>query len=278
MAKLTFLGKTFPTRALTGVSFALVLLLFFTLDKLKLAINQTLSCAIAAALAFAVCFIVKQSSMVTSSYGHIDFAISFVVSFVFFYGILHTCSINTKRNRFSRPLLHKFSKSIFPLSVSIVILLSGIFVNPCVIGIGNFDNKDSLNTIKENNLSNDVWASVNSNVLLGNAPIVIGAKSINSCNIYPNIDLWSKIDPRKTNQWIYNRYAHIVINLDNIEQPVFELIQSDYFKVTINSSTLKQLGVTKIVSQQNDLEKYSNKDTKLKLLDTSGNIYIYSLV
>ncbi|HEM5084111.1 TPA: hypothetical protein U1218_002223, partial [Streptococcus suis] len=66
---------------------------------------------------------------------------------------------------------------------------------------------------------------------LTNIPLVAGAPTLNSTNAYPNLELWKSLDTNGQYDEIYNRYAHVIIELTNSEETVFELLHPDAFKV-----------------------------------------------
>ncbi|HEM5148857.1 TPA: hypothetical protein U1262_002194, partial [Streptococcus suis] len=83
---------------------------------------------------------------------------------------------------------------------------------------------------------------------LTNIPLVAGAPTLNSTNAYPNLELWKSLDTNGQYDEIYNRYAHVIIELTNSEETVFELLHPDAFKVQLPITKLKDLNVTYFVS------------------------------
>ena len=52
-----------------------------------------------------------------------------------------------------------------------------------------------------------IWIVENAGYPLINIPVLAGAPTINSTNVYPNLEHWSQLDPEGSNEEIYNRYA-----------------------------------------------------------------------
>ena len=75
---------------------------------------------------------------------------------------------------------------------------------------------------------------------------VAGAKTVNSTNVYPALDVWSEIAPDQ--EEIYNRYAHISVSITK-EKTSFELIQPDFIKLNIKFKDLRKIGVGYMVTQ-----------------------------
>ena len=75
-----------------------------------------------------------------------------------------------------------------------------------------------------------------------------GLKTINSVNVYPNIELWKRIDKDGKYEDVYNRYAHIQMYIDNTTKLAeFSLQRPDSFCVKITEDDLKALGIKYVV-------------------------------
>lgn len=108
----------------------------------------------------------------------------------------------------------------------------------------------------------------------GNFLIACGAPTVNSVNYVPNMKLWEKLDPTGEQEEVYNRYAHIVVTL-NEKDTNMSLRQADVIDLSLSKDDLEKLDITYL---------YSNK----KLTDTDSvhfeklyhnkNAYIYQAV
>ncbi|MBM7710564.1 DUF7657 domain-containing protein [Enterococcus xiangfangensis] len=150
-------------------------------------------------------------------------------------------------------LLFKLKKT-FLIAMSVVVLASGIFVNPVVHGTGAIDKKvlaEEIIKIK-NEDPNAVWLSEGD---LYNFPPALGVKTINSVRFYPDMKLWHKIDPKRKNEKIYNRYAHTRAFI-TADKTKFHLDRPDNFTVNINFTDCKKLGVQYVISNR-PLEDYN---------------------
>lgn len=130
-------------------------------------------------------------------------------------------------------------KSFLIISVGIV-FVAGMFVNSLDRGLDIIYN---LEIIKKNSAINEsengLWI-VDSIFPLNNIPLMAGAPTINTTNVYPNLERWHLLDPDKSEEEIYNRYAHISVSIvDDETEITFELIYLDQFKVNLNVSDLK---------------------------------------
>ena len=168
-------------------------------------------------------------------------------------------------------------KNVFLISSSLFVILSSIYINPIQKGLDVIYASDLYKSIKEiSSEDNGLWVSTIG--YLCNFPIIAGAPTINSVNTYPNIKLWKVLDPELKYKDIYNRYAHINVNIlnnngSNINK--FYLIQNDMFDINLTLDDLKKINTKYILSDIN-LEKY-NSSENIKLLKHINNYYIYEL-
>lgn len=165
------------------------------------------------------------------------------------------------------------------LKYILAILLIGIstsniiFVNPVNKGIKVLTEKKlskKINQIIKKDSSN--WIALNS-IELPNYVLANGGKVINSTNIYPNLELWNKLDKEKKYEDIYNRYAHIEIILTE-DKTSFELIQGDYFKCLLNPKDFDKIDFKYIIIQK---EIDSNFKEYVHEIYQNDNIWIYEV-
>ena len=150
-------------------------------------------------------------------------------------------------------LLYKLNKA-FILAMTLLVLVSGIFVNPIVKGTGAIDKKtlaEEIVKIKKED-PNATWLAEDN---LYNFAPALGVKTINSVRFYPDMKLWHKIDPKHKNEKIYNRYAHV--RAFAVAEPTrYHLDRPDNFTVYLNFADCKKLGFKYIISKR-PLEDYN---------------------
>ena len=81
------------------------------------------------------------------------------------------------------------------------------------------------------------------NNVYANYALANDARIINSTNYYPNFNNWNLLDTNGKYKDIYNRYAHISINLTD-EETSFSLIQTDAFLINLNYNDMCKLKPT----------------------------------
>lgn len=165
-----------------------------------------------------------------------------------------------------------FNKKIFIEILLILTIISGLTINPINFGIRAMEETDiskSIRMINQNDSGN--WMTVE-DLWIAKYITAQGVVCLNSLNFPPNIELWEKIDKDKEYGDVYNRYAHIMVELsEEKNKEKFELIQPDVFKVKVSMEDLKNLNVSYLVS------KTKLDIGKIESYDKNDNIYIYKL-
>ena len=170
----------------------------------------------------------------------------------------------------------KNKRNEFILSILLIIigLTNILLVNPVNVGTSILHKKETAKTIKEivKKDKDAKWLSLNS-IYIGNYALSNGARVINSTNIYPNLDLWKKLDHDNKYEDIYNRYSHIKLNLTE-EETSFSLVQNDYMEINMNYSELEKINIKYLLSNKkiNIPDDYLDK---INLVNRHDNIYIY---
>jgi len=140
-------------------------------------------------------------------------------------------------------------EKLFVSCIVIYISVAGLTVNPISRGLDAIYNKaitQKILSLKERDP--DAKWMVNNSPQLGNFLVALGVKSFNSVHYYPDLKTWDLLDPGKSYFQIYNRYAHVQVQLTN-EQTYFKLVQKDYFILFLNINDLKKTGVKYILSR-----------------------------
>ena len=165
------------------------------------------------------------------------------------------------------------NKNIVFVLISILIsIMTGMFVNPIIKGLNIvYDKPLSHEVVKLNNLEPGKWLVLGS-TSIPNYIAIQGVSVINTVNNYPSLERMSSIDPDNKYEQIYNRYAHISVNLTE-EQTNFVLVQPDFYILNLNFDDVYKLDVKYIVSEA----KINYKNLKLIEKYNEDGIYIYSL-
>lgn len=112
---------------------------------------------------------------------------------------------------------------------------------------------------------------------VNNLALMAGAPIINSTNVYPNLERWQQLDPDGSNEDIYNRYAHISINLsDEKNEEIFILESPDLFRVNLKIADLKTLEIDYILTKRN-LSMFSEEEIIFRELANENGFRIYEI-
>ena len=132
-----------------------------------------------------------------------------------------------------------------------IILVSGLTVNPIVIGSSAISNHKIYNVIQDIvKKDNTNWLALNS-TYEQNFLLASGAKCINAVNFYPDYGKWLLVDKYKSNDKVYNRYAHLRINL-GVKRDFSNEIAPDAAEITITYNDLKKWKVKYILVENNN--------------------------
>lgn len=154
----------------------------------------------------------------------------------------------------------------------IFIVFSSLLVNPIRIGLGFIKDNEFLQCISAINNERKIWIIEGVDYPVNNILTLAGVRTLNSTNVYPNLEVWHKVDPARKYEEIYNRYAHIRIDLSN-QETSFKLLYVDAMSVSLSVDDLKILEIEYICSKNNIMElnteqtkfieKYSYEDYKI---------------
>lgn len=154
-------------------------------------------------------------------------------------GLLFVVVVSYRRNK----VLHMTTASIFVLCAvtSLTVLpfsksLDAIYSKPISIHIQGIVETDP----------DAKWLSLNNQIDCG-LLVANGAPTINSVQVIPNIELWEKLDPHNQYEEIYNRYAHLTVEISE-EDTKPELAFLDHIILKLNPADLKKTGAQYILS------------------------------
>lgn len=260
LAKVTLLSFTTGARAYAGVGLINILLLVRSLSITDMKMKKSIALIISLALS---CVVVKLAMIDFSSYLNSTtiISLSILILLALFYMIFR----------------NKGFKGIFATILCVVMLFMGALVNPVRHGTGIIFESELTKKIQEI-AKNDsgLWITEDLGLPMINYPMMVGAPTINSTNVYPVLDRWAKLDTEGVNEEIYNRYAHITIKINNTSNTEFTLLGADAFTVNLNVNDMNKLDIKYILSR-NDLEDMSNDNVKINKLYEVNDYKIYEV-
>lgn len=156
-----------------------------------------------------------------------------------------------------------------------IIIISGALVNPINHGIDAMTNGELLGQIRQIEAKDPQtkWATDDS-LVLGQLLVANGVRVFNSVQYYPDLPMWHSLDPNKHYEDIYNRYAHVMLDLTD-KSTSFKIIGADVFEVYLDVSDLNKAGIKYILSQK-DLSQFGSI-LKEVFREPNKNFYIYKV-
>lgn len=170
---------------------------------------------------------------------------------------------------------------LFFLLCTMVSMAAGMTVNPVHRGLTVIYDNDlykEIERIVDEESEDALWMVCNTTYSMGNFPIMAGAHTINSTNVYPDLERWQSIDTTGENDEIYNRYAHIwarTVNSD-FDGDTFELVYADMFQLNITPEMMRKLDV-KYVLSGTQLESLDTDEITFENMYWWNGFYIYRL-
>ncbi|MBO4400813.1 MAG: hypothetical protein J5809_03095 [Selenomonadaceae bacterium] len=256
LAKATLLSKTTPTRTLAAIDFAQLAMVFRGLSvteiKLPRPARTVLSVAIAALTTYCVWYFISEWLVPWRLILIFAFAAATVYLFVSF----------EIRRRLE--------------ILCAMMLVIGATVNPINSGVDAVYEMPVGKKIAEvvQREGKSLWIVEGKSVVLNDFPIMFGAPTINSVNVYPVLERWRKLNPAA--EKIYNRYAHISVEL-SAAPTEFILNGDDYFTVKLNAADLPKLEARYIFSRDGALENFSTPRVKIQKIYEDAGSYIYEI-
>lgn len=262
LAKITMLYNSQAHRSLIALGFLDILLLLRSLSINRESMPKKFALALTFALTGLIVYKVKMFEGVYVGKKMI------VIMVITCLGLFYTAL------RYS----NKKCKYLFCLGMIFVMFICGSMVNPIRFGAGVFTKSEILKNVKRiDKKDRGIWITEGEAYPVNNYIAIAGVKTINVTNTYPDLDKWYKLDKNKKYKSIYNRYAHITINLVDEEKDKFELKNPDVFVVNIDLKDLDTLNV-KYIFTRNNLEKYNNEKYRFKKIYKYNNYNIYNVM
>lgn len=261
LAKISFLSNVQSSRAVIAFGFCNIILLVRSLSMMEKSLNKGISATVAILVSICSNFITIQAN---PEYYDLKYFVFTVIIFgILYYGILRFGEIKVRNS--------------WCIICIIVMLISGGLVNPVRSGVESVLNIEELQAVSEvvDNDSGALWIVEDMGLPMNNLGIMVGAPTINSTNVYPNLKLWETLDSTGKYEDVYNRYAHITIVVKEEGTVEFSIGETpDTFILEATLKDLRKLGVTYIISR-NNLSDFS--DSEFEIVKSINGFTIYNI-
>jgi len=169
------------------------------------------------------------------------------------------------------------NKKVYLAACVYLVVISGMTwmnIHPVMIGLDAIYSKPLASVVSELAVDkNERWISLDHVFYGPSFLIATGAPTINSTQFYPNLELWHTLDPDRNYEEVYNRYAHVSVEL-TAGNTGFELWHADHILLRLSYHDLSTAGV-RFIHTTEPLE--SNDIVEFTLLYYEGGSRVYSV-
>lgn len=265
-SKLTLFNYSVPYRLFTIFDLSLLLLLLLEVYYIKEQkglsqiwyIFKTKGIVYNTTLLVFLYYVYKQQRSILE---YLGLPLFIVICIIFF--VLSNLAILGKKKMFIGILLF-------------ITFMSGFSINPLNLGTGVMESTPlakEIRIIQKQDSGN--WITLN-DFILSKYVKAQGVECINALSYPPRFDLFHPIDPDRKYNDVYNRYAHVEVNL--VEQPSsFELYQDDLFKVNLSLDDLDEWNVKYIITKEEVVVQSREFSTKVIYSDSLDGFKIYKV-
>ena len=213
----------------------------------------------------AIAYMMYQSVITCSIPGYFGW-VKIVISTVLF-GIAIFGIFNIDKEKIKNALVYVL---IF------IALATGVAVNPVIRTTDIIYKKPICSKFEElrNQNPNALWLGDDTGIYLNNYMVANGLKTIDSTNVYPNLELFELLlgNEAQAQKKSYNRYEHMNINISD-EPTHISLPAADNMLIILNYHDLQKLGIDYIVVK-NDINK-RGYDMQFQELYNEDGLYIF---
>ncbi len=141
--------------------------------------------------------------------------------------------------------LNKKKKNILLLGFICISIVTGIYIRPVMKGLAAIYSKPVAHEIEKicETDKNAKWLTYGGGHVLSAYSVACGASTVNSVNMYPNLELWDKLDSDNKYESVYNRYAHINVTFTD-KDTSFEEIQGDFIQINLSYKDIEETKAT----------------------------------
>lgn len=165
---------------------------------------------------------------------------------------------------------------LWGITMTSVCLISSALANPVRSGVDDIIANPNVQMIKQvvKKDPKAIWIVEGEWFPSTNLPLLAGARTINCTNIYPDIERWRIIDPKRKYEKCYNRYAAVIQVIrknGHNDGKKFVLYNTLSYTVYLSDEEIKSLG-TKYILSRNSLS-----GNGLNLIKSNGIYSVYMI-
>lgn len=162
--------------------------------------------------------------------------------------------------------------------LAVVFAVSSLSISPLMKGMDAITDKEAAGVIRQlvEEEPDALWMS--NDRIIAQYAICFGARTLNSTNYVPNKKMWVVLDPEGKYEDIWNRYAHVQLDLlegeGRSEEVSVSLAQEDVIIIHLHKTDMDRLGVKYLITTS-PLGAGTWSDG-FSLAAHCGNLYIWS--
>lgn len=267
LAKLTLLSNALTSRIPFALGFIDIILLFRAISLLNESGWQSQSTRISTPIIVAISLVFGIGSAI------LVMLLSPTVAFKVFLGL--SALLASLAAYAALSFATGRSDSFNLACVALVIAFAGLCVNPVQQGVDVLKDDELLKEVTSLAAEDPEATWAGDNNVASQALIASGAPTVTSVAVYPDLNTWRKIDPTGENEEIYNRYAHITMEVTEGDTE-FAITSPDAFTVKVNENDIANLGIDYWLSK-NDLTAHNSAGMSFVPLDSNGIWTIYKV-
>lgn len=260
LGQITLLGMSMPGRVMQVIGFLNLLMLFYAKSKMETRISVFGAAGLAVLLDGVELFCINRSYGTYLEDNTTAWAVIAVVQFLGFFAV------------FYHP--QKRGRGVLAIAV-VVAILGGLYVNPVQKGLDVVYESDlykAIRMVAEEDPSG-TWTTDCLGYPMNDFAIMAGASSVDSLSTYPNLEQWAVLGGGRKWEKIYNRYAHIGIQLQR-EKTQMKLTGNDAFQVNLAVWDMKKLGIDYVISLR-DLTTLNGKKVTFEPCGSGDRMMLY---
>ena len=142
------------------------------------------------------------------------------------------------------------SKKRLCFVICMIMLFATGLVNPIQKGIECVDQVELVQALRQVDDEEDSLYLMESYYPVTNLPLMAGKRTYDSSHVYANVDKWMELDPEGAYINIYNRMAHVELELVSDDTSSFELIYGDRIKVNLSMEEIERQGINYLISEK----------------------------
>ncbi|MFN2925937.1 hypothetical protein ACKX2L_03285 [Lachnospiraceae bacterium YH-ros2228] len=268
-AEASFMSYSTSNRAVDALAYLSVILLLYTISQIpNYELPLLFSGVLMAIILMPAVVMAQRDTEVTNKSKAVITATAVLVWII----VVELLSAKRKEKDNRKNVTTGDCKKTFIIILSSFILISfGLQIHPIEIGTYAITSKPAYRNIRKlvKNDPQKKWIAVSDNIVVSNFVAACGAPIYNSVHYIPNMYFWHIVDPNGVKNNIYNRYAHIIVNLDDNNSSI-DLLQPDTISLKITYEELEKLNIDYIASTK----PLQNQNVK-QIYEEDG-FYIYS--